>query len=213
MIEYVSSLLKTYHSEHILPEKFSDIPAEDGVVLTRLLKPIIEHQGVVDRIHLYETDYASKFVLGMIQRRTEMTGMYSGDQDVAHIYFQKRLNTCWRRFVVCKEMYHCMIDRTEDSRVASLGFLHRLMEALSEDTSAVLGVFKPLKSEEAAEILALETLAPVEYRLQLVDDYRSGAISANEVAEIFKIPEDFVDFSFQRHYLEAMSSLRKPLLF
>jgi hypothetical protein len=210
MLEYVSNILKNYHKETPLQQDLSKV---DAPIRTSRLKSMIEERGATDKIHLYETDHESNAILAMIQMERGQIGGYSGDKEIAHIYFQKRLNLCWRRFVVCKEMYHCMLDRTEDERTSSVNELGRLIELLGHDTTSVSGTFKPYETERAAEHMALETLFPVEYRLKLVDDYRSGKISEDRIAAIFSIPKFYVPYSFQPTYLRSIADYRKPLLF
>lgn len=211
MLDIVNSILKSYHSEHHLPADFDKLT--DGPVKTRLLKPLIEERGYTDKIHIYETDHESDSIFAMVQMEVAPTGAYSGEQQLAHIYFQQRLNYCWRRFVVCKEMYHCMLDRTDDERANTVEELNRLVELLEQDTSSVSGRFPPYDTERQAELFALETLIPVEYRLQMKDAFNNGKITTKEVANKFRIPEAFVPFSFQPSYLQAVTAYRRPLLF
>lgn len=210
MLEPVNSILQKCNTDTPLPR---DITEVDAPVKTALLKPMIEERGATDKIHLYETDYKSDTILAMIQMDRGVTAGYSGEQDIAHIYFQKNLNLCWRRFVVCKEMYHCMLDRTSDERTSSVSELGRLIELLGHYTSSISGTFKPYETERVAENMALETLFPVEYRLKLVEDYWSGEVTAYQIAKMFCIPEYYISYSFQPSYLKAIVSYRKPLLF
>lgn len=211
MLDYVNSILENYNAEHNLPSEFSEFA--EAPVLTKHLKPMIEDRGVTDKINLYATDHTSSTILAMVQMDKGMTAMYGGVQNIAHIYFQKRLNYCWRRFVVCKEMYHCMLDRTVDERVSSIENLNRLVELLGHDTTSVSGGFAPLKTEKQAELLALETLMPVEYRMKIQPEYSSGKIKAEGIAKAFRIPEAYVHFSMQPSYLKNIVAYRAPLLF
>lgn len=210
MLEYVSNILQNYHKETPLEQEISKI---DAPIKTSRLKGMIEERGATDKIHLYETDYESDAILAMIQMNRSQTAGYSGDKDIAHIYFQKHLNFCWQRFVVCKEMYHCMLDRTEDERTSSVSAIGRLIELLGHDTTSVSGPFIPYETERAAEHMALETLFPVEYRLKLVDDYRNQKFTAAEIAKMFGIPKYYIPYSFQPTYLQNIEDYRKPLLF
>ena len=211
MLDYVNSILKNYNLGYNLPSEFSEFA--EAPILTKYLKPMIEERGVTDKIHLYETDHSSDTILAMVQMDKGVTAMYGGSQNIAHIYFQKRLNYCWRRFVLFKEMYHCMLDRTMDERVTSIDNLNRLVELLGHDTTSVSGGFAPLITEKQAELLALETLMPVEYRLKIQKKYSSGEIKAEQIAKAFKIPEAYVRFSMQPSYLEKIVAYRAPLLF
>ena len=213
MLDVLNSILKSYQKNHSLPNSIKDISKDKEPVQTSKLKPMIEERGLADKICIFEVDHESETILATIHMVGETTAMYSGTKDVARIYYQKGLNKCWRRFVICKEMYHCMLDRTEAERVCSMEGLSRLVELLSQDTTTVSGPFAPFQTEQQAELLALETLIPVEYRLQMKDDFATGKNSAHDIAKMFRVPEAYIPFSMQPTYLNLIRAYRTPLLF
>lgn len=139
MLENVGNILKDYHSEHGL-----DMSDDGGPpVRTSLLHPYIETRGVVDKIAIFEANIETTHIVAQVQKFQGETSPYSGTLDLARIYYAKNHNYCWRRFGVCKEMYHCMIDRTMADRVATVSSLTALLELLAADTTALTGNFAP----------------------------------------------------------------------
>ena len=158
MLQIVGSIIKGYYDEHgiCIDDKFP--------IRNANLKPYIEERGVVDKIRLFEVDIESKHIVAKVQKYSERHQPYSGLMDYADIYYAKNFNICWRRFAVCKEMYHCMIDNSQASRVVDIFSLQKLLELLAMDTTPVTENFLPFEHEKRAELMALETLFPVEFR-------------------------------------------------
>lgn len=206
MLENVGNILQDYHSEHGI-----DLSTEGGPpVRTSLLHPYIEARGVVDKIAIFEANIETTHIVAQVQKFRGQTGPYSGVLDLAKIYYAKNHNYCWRRFAVCKEMFHCMIDRNMADRIATVETLTTLLELLAEDTTALTGDFAPLNREQEAELLALETLFPVEFRL----DYLK--IPANEevietLSKQFRIPIKYARLACRPTYNQAVIGLRGRL--
>ena len=202
MLEVVSSILRQYQKDHGLKR----VP-----IKTALLCPYVEERGHVDRIILQEVDYDSK---GVIARVVKYSGEqpYSGQLSYAEIQYAKNQNLCWRRFAVCKEMFHCMIDHQDRDRIASVDSLKKLTDLFVADTTGLTGDFPPFEKEQTAELLALETLFPVEHRHALKLQVDNGEITHGQVAERFKIPEYYTQLAFQESYLRATTMLRGKLL-
>lgn len=206
MLENVGNILRDYHKDHGVNTTSSEFPP----IRTCLLHPYIEARGVVDKILLFEADIETEHIVAQVQKFRGEAGPYTGLLDYAHIYYAKNHNYCWRRFAVCKEMYHCMIDRTQEDRVATVNSLTKLLELLAADTTALTGDFSPLNREQEAEFLALETLFPIEFR----KEYLENPASASEVSELatkFKIPLVYARIACQPTYNRAALSLRGRL--
>lgn len=208
MLEVVGSVLRDYSAEHGINLEDDGQPP----VRTRLLHPYIEQRGVVDQINIFETDVTSGRIVALVQKFRGQTSPYSGLLDVANIYYAKNHNFCWRRFGVCKEMYHCMIDRTDADRVATLDTLKTLLEQLSADTTAITGGFAPLDREQEAELMALETLFPVEYRQNYLENPITDLAEYDLVAQKFKIPLEYARMACQPNYVKVVTQLRGRLL-
>lgn len=208
MLEVVGGILKSYHDQHgISVDKLGQPP-----VRTRLLHPFLEERGVVDKINIREVHIETSRIVAKVQKFKGEAGPYSGILDYANIYYAANHNLCWRRFGVCKEMYHCMIDRTEADRVATVDSLKYLLELLASDTTAITGEFPPLNREQEAELMALETLFPVEFRMVYLESPIEDQAEYARLAEQFKIPAEYAYMACQPNYLKLVVRLRGRLL-
>lgn len=203
MLEVVSSILRQYKAEHGLRQ----VP-----IKTAFLKPYVEERGHVDRIELEEVDFEAKNIVARVIKYRGAPEVYAGQLDLAKIQFARNQNTCWRRFGVCKELFHCMIDQQMSDRVSTIENLRTLTEQLVADTTVITGAFPPIDKEQQAEFLALETLLPVEHRLVLETRLRTGDLTVFAIADRFKIPEFYVRLAFQQSYLAAARALRGKLI-
>ncbi len=208
MLEVVGSILRDYSRQHGITLDRDTHPP----VRTSLLHRFVEERGVVDQINIFEADVVSDRIVALVQKFKGQTSPYSGLLDVANIYYAKSHNYCWRRFGVCKEMYHCMIDRTDADRVSSVETLTTLLEQLSADTTAITGDFQPLDREQEAELLALETLFPVEYRQQYLEHPIADQDDYQRVAKQFSIPVEYAHLACQPNYVRTITQLRGRLL-
>lgn len=206
MLDTVNSILKSYHQDHGIDS------TEEFPIKTRFLQPYIEERGVVDKIDLYEADVDPEYVLAQVQKFRGQSAAYSGVLDYAKIYYAKSLNVCWRRFGVCKEMYHCMIDRSDGDRVTSVDELQNLIELLATDTTAITGDFKPFTREQEAIYLALETLFPVEFRQDYIENAPNDPATYYDLAKQFRIPVEYSIFACQPNYVKAITQQRGRLL-
>ena len=206
MLQAVSSILRQYNEEHSIDS------AAEFPIRTKLLHPYIEERGVVDQINIFEADIQSEKIVALIQKYKGQSSPYSGMLDLANIYYAKNFNVCWRRFGVCKEMYHCMIDRSDADRTASIESLQTLLELLATDTTAITGEFPPFEREQEAEFLAVETLFPVEYRQPYIKTPPSTHEEYISLANKFRIPVRYVFFACQPSYVRNVTQLRGRLL-
>lgn len=213
MLEIVSSILEHYNSVHPI-NRDDEFP-----IRTTLLPPFVEPRGVVDKINVFEADVTTENIVTQVEKYDGETSVYSGIQDVGNIYYAPNHSKCWQRFGICKEMFHCMIDRREDSMVSTTDDLLKLFELLVNDTSAVTGDFGPLTSEQKAEFMALETLYPVEYRqgfLTAGDDAKIEEIGDHDfymtAAKEFGIPFEYAILACQPSYVRTCTRLRGRLL-
>lgn len=209
MLEIVGQILRSYHKEHGIDVSRGN---DTGMppIRTSLLCPYIEERGVVDKIALFKVEIESKHIVAQVQKFQGQTSPYSGTQKLAKIFFAKNHNYCWRRFAVCKEMYHCMIDRKPEDRVSKTTNLTKLLELLAEDTTALTGKFAPLDSEQKAELFALETLFPMEFRLDYLES-SADEKTVQEMAESFKIPAVYARIACRSTYNQMTLQLRGRL--
>ena len=203
MIEHIRttlpSILKQYHEAHDL----RDVP-----VLVDHLRPMIEERGFADRIIWEAYDFPATNIAAQVSFYQGALGVYAGGGDYARIQYSASLNRCWERFAVCKEMFHCILDADPTNRVTGMDALLKLSELLVSDASATLEAFAPHDSEQFAEILALETLFPLELRWHYREAYGAGLITDHQLALRYRIPEQYARVGMYSNYIQRIEGLR-----
>ena len=207
MIEHltktVPSIIAQYHKAHDI----RDVP-----ILVDHLKPMIEERGFVDRIIWEKYDFPATNIAAQVSFFEAEMGVYLGVGQYARVQYSSSLNFCWERFAVCKEMFHCIIDQDAANRIAQISDLLKLAEALVSDVMALVDDFAPHKTEGLAEILALETLFPLELRTHHRADYDAGLISDYQLALRYRIPQEFARVGMYPNYMAGMEKIRAGTL-
>jgi hypothetical protein len=199
LFDPVNAVLKRYHAQFDLTNLV--IKVDD-------LRSIFEELGYVDTIIWERFNFDSKFILAQIQTYRAKSGVYKDKGTYARIQYSFNLNLCWRRFVVCKEMYHCLIDDTVEKRISSTAELLKLSEYLSDEFLEILageaGDSAAFDTEKLAEIFAIETLFPMELRRTLCDPLDANEISEAQIAERYKVPVFYVKQGMRPEYFSAV---------
>ncbi|WP_176498011.1 hypothetical protein [Sphingomonas sp. HMP6] len=201
--EVLFGVLAQYHRQHDLTQ----VP-----VKVDLLRPMMEERGFADRIIWEKYDFAVRNIAAQIAFFRGAMGVYAGAGDYARIQYSSGLNFCWERFVLCKEMYHCIIDNSIGNRVTNLADLMKLAEYLVDDTVSTLEPFSPHGTEQDAEILALETLFPLELRQTHQPDYDAGKITDHQLALRYRIPEQYARLAMYPNYNSVIKRIRTKLV-
>lgn len=203
----VDVVLSQYHGEHDL--KQVEISVDK-------LRPIFESNGYVDKIYWEKINLRTKFIFAQIKTYDIPSSMYGDCDTYARIQYSKALNYCWTRFVLCKEMYHCMIDTPKANRTRTTDDLVLLADHLTNSFLEVLAdeqddtdTFLPMDTEKNAEIMALETLFPIELRTHHCDAYDSGLVTDYQLALRYKIPQSYIQLAMSSAYFSAVSRGRK----
>lgn len=199
----VSSILEQYKKLYGI----RDLP-----ISVDKLRPMLEERGWVDRILWDEFEFESKHILAQVEFFRASMGLYAGTGDYAIVQYSIGLNFCWQRFAICKEMFHAVIDAAPETRVTTIEGLLKLAEMLVSETTASIAPFSPFMTEQTAVVLAVETLFPLEYRLRYEDRYRAGEITDLQLAERFRIPEDYIRRAMYPAYMRAVEDARNGTL-
>lgn len=199
MRDILFGVLSQYHQAHDL--KMVPIKVD-------YLKPMMEERGFADRIIWEKYDFAVKNIAAQISFYQGALGVYAGAGDYARVQYSSSLNFCWERFVLCKEMYHCILDQNLQRRVTNLDDLLKLAEYLVDDTISTLAPFAPHQTEQDAEILALETLFPLELRQFHEPAYSNGEITDYQLALRYRIPQEFARLAMYPNYSAAIAAMR-----
>lgn len=114
-----------------------------------------------------------------------------------------RLNRCWKRFAICKELAHVLRDKPShytknvaDTIIAA----HR--------PRALPAVEEPLDSETFAKYLAYELMIPFQFRPQ-ANALRPSGLKA--IAHAFLVPEMIVEEFYVHGYAELSAEANSPL--
>lgn len=201
--EYLRTLVPSLLGSYQKVFGLRDVP-----IAVDYLRPMIEERGWVDRIVWEEYDFDSKHIKAQVQFYKGEMGVYAGSGDYARIQYSSSLNFCWKRFAICKEMFHALIDRNPADRVTTTPDLLKLAEMIVSDSSAFVQDFSPFDTEQTAEVLAVETLFPFELRERFEERYRAGEISDLQLAARFRIPEDYARQAMYPSYFEYIREVR-----
>lgn len=197
--DILHSILKQYHGAHDLAQ----VPLK-----VDLLRPMMEERGFADRIYWEKYHFPAKNIAAQVTFYRAEMGVYAGSGDYARIQYSSSLNFCWERFVVCKEMYHSVLDASVVRRVSNISDLLKLSEYLVDDTISSIENFEPHETEQLAEILALETLFPFELRSNHLAAYKANQISDLQLALRYRIPEEFARHAMYPAYYQAVERMR-----
>ena len=130
-------------------------------------------------------------------------GVYLALKDTYVICLVEGLNPCWKRFVICKEIFHVLFDNPEFVNMD----LSAHIEDCVSDTPDVSETPKPAQSEYMAEYAAMEFLFPYSEREALIN---SGAeIDYDAVAQHYRIPRLYVERYLTEHMMKLASIIIK----
>lgn len=126
--------------------------------------------------------------------------------DHADILYSSSLNLCERRFAICKEAAHLLID--DDNKNHFTTDVVSLIAGLI--TSApMLEPHSPVGSESMGVIAAIEILIPWKLRNEITEMQQTR--SDFEIAEVCRIPEKFVNAVLKSNYGKLSEKLNREL--
>ncbi len=164
-------------------------------------------RSITEDLEFICSDLDERYLRGFIKFFT-YSAPYVDPTYAANIYYSETLNTCWKRFVHCKEMFH-LLDEPEQ-RASTRIQITDLVQAITSVTQ--MGDPEPQeKSERNAMVAAIELLFPWEHRKALSGAYASGTYSALDLAEMFKVPERFVATAMSERYSTIITDWRQHL--
>lgn len=123
-------------------------------------------------------------------------------KDIAYIEYNSELNTCWTRFVVCKELCHLILDSEEEYTKSLPSLVEQLIGQSTGEPK------EDLASERMAEIAALELLFPHDFRRSFIEHFENGRLSLLKIATILRIPQKYAEVCLHRRYVEYMADIR-----
>jgi hypothetical protein len=199
-------------SEYKQTAPMSGSSLENVPIEVDILKPIFTKKSDLKTISWKEVDVTTPHVLANVKfyYPVPINIRTNEPPTTAIIHFKTELNLCHRRFVITKEMCHCLIDNSDEFRVLSTSTLTKLIEGLA--SSMPINGDLRLASEHLAEMMAIEILFPLEMRLSHIDQYRDGKISDNNLALRYRIPVEYAEIGMYQSYIDKFSSKRTKLI-
>lgn len=202
--DFFPKLINGIHDEYAAVATLEELP-----VSVDILRDIIAARSELNTIAVREVDVETSNLLGQIRfYYPTPTGIHINESPTSAVITVKEdLNFCWKRFVICKELCHCLIDN-DGERVTTEDGLMTLLEGLASKIN-LEKEGGPLHSEQLAEILALELLYPMKFRRSHIEGFRKGKITAHNLALRYRIPAQFAEFGMYDTYFNAMDALFK----
>lgn len=183
----VSEITDQYTIRHI----GSDDPRRS---VSNLLETVRTYLGVQVRLLELPLKRADSVVLGMFVMRSDTSFDISYVQD---------LNRCWKRFVICKEAFHILLDQPEYRDMDLQGHVEALTLHFPNDDS------RPRASvalELVAEFAAMEFLFPHVRRTE--ERQRPGDRNLLAIAERYLVPQIFVERYLSTTWMETLDPSR-----
>lgn len=121
----------------------------------------------------------------------------------AHILIVDNLNACWKRFAMCKEFAHLIMDEGDGHRAMSVA--EQIDFAM--DIARSPDPHQELTGEAFAWFTAVELLLPITDRTNLMARHGAGEDHIT-LARSYWVPRPIIDMFFGTPYLQVSNSLR-----
>lgn len=166
-------------------------PLDIPVPVTKIKDDLSRHLAV--KFDLFDCgSWAGKHILGRLQRY-EIQGACH-----AKIIVADSLNTCWTRFVTCKELAHLYIDKHDED------FTRDPVELVRSLVDATMTIDKDISSERWATIAAIELLMPWRKRQTIIEKINDRK-SNRDIALLYKVPEKVVEIWRSADYQKPLT--------
>ena len=121
--------------------------------------------------------------------------------DSYNIFLLSGLNRCWKRFVLCKEIFHIILDIDDKLDVFKNSNWSEQVEKTLFNIPNVTTTTEDCAAVEAlAEICAMELLFPYEWRV----NYISEGKSVDEIANIVLLPKALIEKFISKSIMESL---------
>lgn len=139
-------------------------------------------------VHYLDEDAGARHIKGMCVIRA----------DRCDVVILNGLNTCWHRFVLCKELFHAFLDCDEYRNMdleQHLENIFSLFQVDPEDSD------KSIHAEIIAELAAMEFLFPYRARVACMEAGRS----LEEMAHQYRVPLQILSRCLAAKNMEALA--------
>jgi len=179
-------------------------PAGQAPVAVAAIRQWIIDAGIANDIAINAVAIDRDMSPGHVIVRDLREGRHEDADLRADVRIFKGLNTCWARFVTCKEMMH-LFDSAEEA-VSDRDKFFTLMDEIDAPPPPA-GQSPMLSSEYFAEWMALLLLAPKPLRDEYKRKLGAGEITPYDVAWKFRIPQSVVRSLMSDRYDQAYKEL------
>lgn len=161
----------------------------------------------IDQLHKLVCEYLGKTVLieELEVVKNSAGALYLAINDGSYeIYLTEGMTDNERRFALCKELFHVVIDVDEYHSVNLYSHIYDVVAKFPEPNSRPK---PPTASEFLAEVAAMEFMFPYEDREHLAGNGRSPDFT--NAAERYGLPQDFVELYCSPGYLGELGAFHK----
>lgn len=206
-IDGAATLLGKVRSE-ILEEYKKIANFEEVPISVDILRDIIKQRCNLRSISWQAVVAETPNILGSVKFRypVPVSQRTNEEPTTAIVLVREDLNFCWCRFVICKEMCHCLVDARDD-RVSSVSALRDLAQGLASKVTIPGTGNGPLESELWAELLAIELLFPYELRKTHRQALKDGTITPYTLALRYRIPREYAELGMFDNVLDLMGKI------
>jgi Zn-dependent peptidase ImmA (M78 family) len=152
-------------------------------------------QGSAFEIRLKPKSWAANALFGYLRRYPEY----------AEIGYSLSLNTCWKRFVVCKELSHLLLDRSDSYTNDPVSLVQGLINSLP-----VINPSDDLLSEHVSITASVELLLPWCLRAELERMAKEGQ-SHLQIAQACRVPQKLITLMLSSNYGEVSKQANSGL--
>ena len=140
-------------------------------------------------------------------QHNSINGMFLRVNDEYEIYLRREMESDWNRFVLCKELYHVILD---DEQYQNVSIYEHLEQAMVAFPSVEIKPGQPVVSEKMAEIAAMQFLFPYDERKGIKDN--NAELNLDAIAKKYRIPERLVELYLSDSYIANIGAfMPKPL--
>ncbi len=104
------------------------------------------------------------------------------------ILYSTNLTTCWRRFIIAKELAHLIFDKDDNFTSDPIELVTSLLAGIPLSEGAIAAV----TSEQQAVLMAIELILPHTCR-EDVEKMAAAGSSALEIAIAYRVPQKVVE--------------------
>lgn len=136
-----------------------------------------------------------------------INGMFLRVGDSYEVYLRPGMDMDWNRFVLCKELYHVVLDSEQYQNVS---IFEHLEQAMVSFPSLEIKPAQPVVSEKMAEIAAMEFLFPYAERSGIKAN--GTPLDLPAIAARYRVPQLLVEQYLSDTYMVNLGALMpKPL--